>query len=95
MVNLVKSYLHEKRERRKDKEKLRMLARIKSTGDGMELIKYLEDLSVDNYLAWKNDESEMNDIHKGYAMAIDNLLESFAKCDQEVKKVEDVSQAFV
>jgi hypothetical protein len=68
-----------------------MLKRIKLSEP--EFIEYLTDLSKQNYEAFKNDPSELNDIHKGYAMAIDKLTESFTECEkEEVKKdVEDIA----
>lgn len=63
---------------------MELLKRIKTSPHGMDFLSYLEQLSLDNYKAFKRCSSEMNDIHKGYALAIDNLLQSFESCDKQV-----------
>jgi len=61
-----------------------LLKRIKTSTDGPDFIDYLNELSRLNYEAYKRDGIEMNDIHKGYAIAIDSLVDSFLTCDKEV-----------
>lgn len=51
-------------------------------------MEYLASLSMDNYEAFKGSGSGMNDIHKGYAIAIDALISSFASCDDLLNKKE-------
>lgn len=68
-----------------------MLKRIKTSTDGADFIEYLRSLSEDNYKAFKRCSSEMNDIHKGYALAIDNLLNSFELCDKQ-KVVQTINE---
>jgi hypothetical protein len=60
---------------------LRLLQRIKASGDGEAFLLYLETLSFDNYRAWKKDHHEMNEFHKGYAFAIDSLSDAFKSCE--------------
>jgi hypothetical protein len=60
---------------------LRLLQRIKASGDGEAFLLYLETLSLDNYRAFKKDGQAMNDIHKGYAIAIDSILDAFKSCE--------------
>jgi hypothetical protein len=67
---------------------LKTLSRIKSTQDGIDLIEYLQTLSKDNYIAFKREGSSMNDVHKGYALAIDSLLETFESCEIKIKALE-------
>jgi len=71
----------------KDESTLKLLRRIKQSkmieGDGKQFMEYLEDLSKENYEAFKIHGAEMNDIHKGYAQCVDFLLECFANCEKE------------
>jgi hypothetical protein len=70
----------------------KLIKRIKTDstidGDGQEFIDYLHKLSKDNYEAFKAQATDMNDIHKGYALCVDFLIESFANCDYKVEKTE-------
>jgi len=61
---------------------IEMFKRIKHGTDGQDFMEYLAELSRQNYEAFKKNDSSMNDIHKGYATAVDSLLETFTKCDQ-------------
>lgn len=65
---------------------IKMLSRIKKSPDGPELIEYLEELSADNYRAFKNGPHDRDALCKGYAIAIDSLIKSFQNCDQEKEK---------
>lgn len=71
---------------------LKLLKRIKTDsmmgGDGQEFMQYLDQLARENYEAWKRHPAEMNDIHKGYALCVDFLTETFANCDKEVELTE-------
>lgn len=76
----------------------KLLGRIKATADGQEFIEYLQTLSDDNYKAFKGCPTDMNNIHKGYAIAVDNLLTCFEKCDKVVEKkneekIEDTTES--
>jgi len=68
---------------------LSMLLRIRLSPDGEDFLEYLKELSEDNYNAWKTDPTDMNDIHKGYAVAIDNLIQIFNECGANRKKPAD------
>lgn len=67
---------------------LRIISRIASSQDGIEFIGYLKELSEENYLAFKKDSSDNNDIHKGYAIAIDSLISVFSNCDELLRSKE-------
>jgi hypothetical protein len=69
-----------------DDQLLRLLSRIKASPDGPDFIAYLKVLSLDNYRSFKTSSTDMNDVHKGYAMAIDALVESFEKCNHDLEK---------
>lgn len=63
---------------------LKLHSRLKSTADGLDYVAYLKSLSLENYEAFKKDRSEFNDIHKGYALAIDSLIKTFELCDDKL-----------
>lgn len=67
---------------------LRIISRIANSQDGIEFVDYLKVLSVQNYEAYKKDASENNDIHKGYAIAIDSLISVFSNCDELLRSKE-------
>jgi len=69
-----------------EEEVRKLLKRLKETADGQEFIDYLRLLSAENYYTWKNASQEHNEIHKGYALSVDNLVDSFAECDKEPAK---------
>jgi hypothetical protein len=71
---------------------LKMFSRIKLSQDGLDFIEYLKTLSQDNYEAFKRDETAANDIHKGYAIAIDSLLGVFSNCEATLKVREYVKE---
>lgn len=71
-----------------DEQLLSVISRLKTTGDGMEFIEYLERLARENYLAFVKDHSQANDIHKGYALAIESLLTVFRDCDASLALLE-------
>lgn len=61
---------------------MKLFSRLRNTSDGIELLDYLKKLSVDNYEAFKKDESAADEIHKGYAIAIDSLIKLFEVSDE-------------
>lgn len=63
-------------------KQLQMLLRIKLSQEGPEFIEYLKDLSKDNYESFKRSAPELDEYHKGYAYAIDSLLECFEQCSK-------------
>ena len=75
-----------------DEEVKKLLKRMKHDqiveGDGKQFMEYLAQLSFENYEAFKTHTVEMNDIHKGYALCVDFLIESFANCEKEAVKTE-------
>ena len=54
---------------------VKAIANISCTGDGIEFLSYLRELSLTNYEAFKKDDR--NEFHKGYAVAIDSLIKVF------------------
>lgn len=66
---------------------LAMIKRLKSTQEGLDFIEYLRTLSQDNYKTWRNSSVEYNEIHKGYAKAIDSLIYLFDYCDERLAKM--------
>ena len=68
-----------------DEQLLKVFSRLKKDGDGMEFIKYLENLSRENYEAFRGSkDSSMNDVHKGYALAIDSIIKVFESADDKL-----------
>lgn len=63
---------------------LKLHSRLKNTADGLDYIAYLKSLSLENYEAFKKDGSQFNDMHKGYALAIDSLIKTFELCDDKL-----------
>lgn len=67
-----------------------LLRRIKENrmvaGDGQSFMEYLEELSRENYIEWKRHAAEYDQFHKGYAFAVDSLIESFATCSKRKQK---------
>jgi len=71
-----------------NEQTLKVISRLKQTGDGMEFISYLNQLSKDNYELWKD---VGGDVLRGRAMALDELIKVFDKCDDRLsnQKVEE------
>lgn len=70
-----------------DEEVLKLIQRIKNTSDGKDFIKYLQELSLENYRSWK---FEGGDVLRGKALAFDELILLFEKIDEKVKKESEV-----
>lgn len=66
-------------------EDYKMLSRLKSTQEGLDFIDFLGRLSKQNYEGFKRSSSDMNDIYKGQALALDGLLDLFKDCDEKIK----------
>lgn len=62
-----------------------LLKNIMVSPEGSELLDYLKDLSLQNYNSYKTDDSSMDGIHKGYAIAIDSLIRSLELSVEEKK----------
>lgn len=67
-----------------DESTLKIIARIKASPEGTDFLNYLKDLSRDNYDGFKRASSEMNDIHKGKALALDALIHQFEFAEQQL-----------
>lgn len=76
-------------DRMADEQVLLMFRRLFLSQDGKDFMLYLAMLSEDNYNSFKNSDSTMNDIHKGYALCIDNIIRLFENCNKEVPKQKD------
>ncbi len=75
-----------------DREQVRgMLNRLMLSEEGPDFLDYLKDLSEDNYKSFKTDTQEMNEIHKGYAIAIDSLIMAL---ETSVKPIEPTEANF-
>jgi hypothetical protein len=61
-----------------------LLYRIKQTQDGLDFIKYIKELSKNNYEEFKACDSKHNDVVKGIAIAYDTLIKVFDKCSDNV-----------
>lgn len=66
-----------------DEQTYKMLKRIKETEDGKEFINLLNNMSKNNYKAWKH-TTDSNDIFKGQAICLDGLIELFTNCEQKL-----------
>lgn len=71
---------------------LKMLDRIKRSPDGAELIEYLQELSLMNYKAFKQSDPSSDEYCKGYAVAIDSLIESFANCTLKLADIQNAEK---
>jgi len=65
---------------------IKMIYRIKVSEDGSDFMNYLRELIKQNYEGFKRSSSEMNDIHKGKALALDDLLNMFETAEQQLNK---------
>lgn len=77
-----------------DEQILKVLSRIKATDDGQDLIELIRRLSQNNYKQWKQNTQEFNDVHKGQAIALDELLSLFENCEQKllVKEIKETNE---
>lgn len=69
----------------------KMISRIKHSEEGLDFIEYLKKLSLDNYEEFKLSDSRCNDVCKGVAIAYDNLIKLFEKCDDKLKQREAIA----
>jgi hypothetical protein len=51
-----------------------------------EFVDYLRELSEQNYRGFKHDGFELGEMHRGYAICVDSLLDKFAECNQFLEK---------
>lgn len=68
------------------KDELKMLAKLYSTTEGEDFLKFLKELSKKNYEAWKQSPRDMNDVCKGKALAIDDLISCFETAISKLNK---------
>jgi hypothetical protein len=78
---------------------LRLFSRLSASGEGIELKEYLQELSSINYEAFKNDNPQYNEMHKGYGIAIDSLIKLLDSAvdilaNQEKNQKLDVSEHY-
>jgi hypothetical protein len=74
-----------------DDQTRQLLKRIKHSADGPEFLEYLRFLSLHNYAAFKRDAQEYNELHKGIALAYDQILEDFAGCEEADKAINPIN----
>jgi hypothetical protein len=55
-------------------ETLKLFSRMSNDGDGIELLKFIKDLSYNNYEEWKR---QGTDVLRGKAIAFDELIMLF------------------
>lgn len=67
-----------------DEETLKMLLRIRRSSDGDDLLDFLRKKSVTNYNNWKRDRAENNDVYKGKALILDELVDLFETCESKL-----------
>lgn len=65
-----------------DEQVLKLFSRLKQNQDGLDLLKFLEDMSKRNYEEFKVAPTEMNDIIKGSARTLDFLITLFQTCGE-------------
>ena len=58
----------------RDSKTIEMLKRVMISQEGIDFVDYLKELSLENYKSFKVGSVEENEIHKGYALAIDSLI---------------------
>lgn len=68
----------------------KLLNRIKQTQDGIDFIEYLKVLSYQNYQSFKKDDSDKNDVYKGCAIAIDDLIKAFENASEKQASVKEI-----
>lgn len=69
-----------------DNETLRLFSRLNKSGDGIELLKFLEDLSYKNYEEWKSSSPDRNEYYKGRALTLDELTSFFKNADERLSQ---------
>ena len=69
----------------------KLLNRIKQTQDGIDFIEYLKGLSYKNYQSFKKDDSSKNDVYKGYAIAIDDLIKAFENASEKQASIKEIN----
>jgi len=67
-----------------DEQTYKLFSRLKQSEDGVELIEFLNFMSKKNYEEFKISESNVNDLLKGKALAIDYLIKLFDTCDDKL-----------
>ena len=66
----------------------KILSRLKQTSDGLDFIELVQSLSKKNYEEFKVCDRDRTDVHKGIAIAYDNLIKLFQVCDDKLKQVD-------
>jgi len=69
-----------------DDQDLLLLVRVKRSDNGPELIDLLKRMSLKNYQRFKAATSEANDVFKGYAIAIDEVVGLLEGCDDRLRE---------
>lgn len=72
----------------KDEALLKMLVRFKRSKAGPEFLEWLKELSAINYRVFKKSAPETSEFCKGYAVAIDSILESVENAARKLAALE-------
>ena len=67
-----------------NEEVLKMFSRLKQSEEGLDFLKFLVEMSKRNYEEFKKASNDMNDICKGKAIALDELIKLFETCDDKL-----------
>ena len=72
----------------KDEKLLKMLVRMKRSKNGPEFMTWMRDLSDINYRIFKKSAPETSEFCKGYAVAIDSIVESIENAARKLAALE-------
>lgn len=72
----------------RERSMLATFARIAKTEDGKDMISYLQNLSSNNYKAFKGDEVTRNEYHKGYAVCCDEIIDLLTGAETLLRKAD-------
>jgi hypothetical protein len=72
----------------RDEALLKMLVRFKRSKAGPEFLEWMKDLSAINYRIFKKSSPETSEFCKGYAVAIDSIMESVENAARKLAALE-------
>ncbi len=76
-------------DRMSEEQVLLLFKKLEKLPEGVDLLSYLRQLSKDNYNSFKKSDSNMNDIHKGYALCVDSIIRLFENCSRKQSKQQE------
>jgi hypothetical protein len=77
----------------RDEALLKMLVRMKRSKNGPEFMEWMKDLSAINYKMFKKSGPDANEYCKGYAVAIDSIVESMENAARKLAALETSKQS--